>query len=295
MSWPLRPYNSMLCPLRAASTRTPSNLISKSQPRSVGGRSPRLASMKGWLRAVTSRRGESIQVSADACEMGGHVGHLLHGEPGEDRLRIAIDQLLARRAAVRLLEEKPLRLLAGHAGEGPAAAELVAEELDLEFAPPELLERVLRLRRAIPAAVPHDHRACSVVAGGDHAFEVGVLHRMVFDVHGEAPLLRVHRRPLRHRPALEHAVHLQTKVVVEPARGVLLHHEEPTAGEPAAAEGLGRTLRVPLFSVGLQLRRALLHHYPSPLSSASTTIGVRARRESWSIAGGVLPCKVLRI
>src|SRR5262249_5538917 len=244
---------------------------------------------------LASRRLEGIHMGADGREMRRHIRDLLHGETREDRLRIPIDELLARRAPVGLLEEEPLRLLARHARERPAAAELVAEELDLDLAAPELLERILRLRRAIPAAVPHDHRTRPVVAGGDHALEIGVLHGMVLDVHGQPSLLGMHRRPLGHRPALQHAVHLEAEVIVEAAGRVLLHDEEASADEPAPSEGLGRPLRIPLFSVLLQLRRPLLPHYPSPLSSTSTTIRVRGRRESWSIAGCVLPCQVSRI
>ena len=127
---------------------------------------------------------------------------------------------------------------------------------------------------------------------GDHAFEVGVLDGVVLYVHGQALLFRVHRRALGHRPALQHAVHLEPEVVMKPPRGVLLDHEALAGALPAAAEGLGRAVRVPFPPVGLELRCAFVDHNPSPLPATITTTGVRPRPEPWSIAPAVLPCQV---
>src|SRR5262249_24457995 len=61
-------------------------------------------------RHLASRRLESVHTVADGREMRRHIRDLLYGETREDRLRVPIDELLARRAAVGLLEEEPLRL-----------------------------------------------------------------------------------------------------------------------------------------------------------------------------------------
>jgi len=210
-------------------------------------------------------------------------------------LRISIDQLIAGRRTVRLLEEEPLLLLPRHARERPAPPELVAEELHLELAPAELLQQILGLRRAVPPAVPHDDRAGAVVAGSDHPFEVRVLDGVVLHVHGQALLLGVHGRTLGHGPALEDTVHLEAQVVVEAPRGMLLDHEHPAAPGTAPAERLRCPLRVALLPVRLELRCPLLDHNPWPLSTPPTTIRVRRPRESWSIAGPVLPCQLSQI
>ena len=48
---------------------------------------------------------------------------------------------------------------------------------------------------------------------------------MILDLHGEALVGRIERRPLGHGPGFQHAFHLQAKIIVQ-ARGVmLLHHE----------------------------------------------------------------------
>jgi hypothetical protein len=79
---------------------------------------------------------------------------------------------------------------------------------------------------------------------------------------------------------------------VKPPRGMLLDHEALTRGLPAAAEGLGRAVRVPFLPVRLELRRAFFYHNPSPLPFTVTTTGVRPHPEPWSIAPAVLPCQV---
>jgi hypothetical protein len=127
---------------------------------------------------------------------------------------------------------------------------------------------------------------------GDHAFEVRVLDGVILHVHGQPLFLRVHRRALGHRPALQDAVHLEPEVVVKTPRGMLLDDEALAGGEPAASEGLRRAVRVSFFPVGLELRRPFFDHNPSPLPATVTTTGVRLRPEPWSIAPAVLPCQV---
>ena len=88
--------------------------------------------------------------------------------------------------------------------------------------------RVVGAGRLPRAPVPDDHVAAAVLALGDDALEVEVLDRVVLDVHREPPRLRVERRPLRHRPAGQHAVDLEPEVVVQAAGPVALHDEPAT-------------------------------------------------------------------
>ena len=103
------------------------------------------------------------------------------------------------------------------------------------------LARVLAGRGLPGAAVPHHHGAAAIFALGDGALEGGVGEGMVLGAHGEALVVRVEARPVRHRPALEHPVQLQPQVPVKPGRVVLLDHE---AVAMAPAQFLVRALRL---------------------------------------------------
>jgi hypothetical protein len=83
---------------------------------------------------------------------------------------------------------------------------------------------------------------------------------MVLDVDGEALDLGPDRRPFGDRPALQHAVHLQTEVVVKPPGGVLLDDEEAPAPCALAPERLRSPVGIPLPAVGVELGRSLVDH-----------------------------------
>src|SRR5690606_27826212 len=114
------------------------------------------------------------------------------------------------------------------------------------------------------AAVPDQDAAAAVLALRDHALEVGVLERVVLGLRCEPPLAGHEARSLRHRPALEHAVELEPEVVVQAARGVLLHDEAPAARPTRArvarasrvAARLGAPAEVAPAPVVLEARRA---------------------------------------
>src|SRR5206468_11664230 len=110
----------------------------------------------------------------------------------------------------------------------------------------KLLAPDLRVERAEPAAIPYDHRSSAVVAGRDHPLEVPVLERMILDVHREPLLLNTGRRPLGHRPTLEHALQLEPQIEVHVARPVLLH-DETGARRGNGAAGRGRIARAKRF------------------------------------------------
>ena len=115
-----------------------------------------------------------------------------------------------------------------HAHEVPAAAQLLAVEVELELA---LAIAFARIVDGDPfAAIPHDHGAGAVLSLRDHALEAAVAERMVLDVHGHAPHMRIEARALGNRPALERAVELEPEVVVQAPRGVLLDHEREAFG-----------------------------------------------------------------
>ena len=117
------------------------------------------------------------------------------------------------------------------------ALELLAVEAELELAVLDALAPVERRRLRLPRPpVPDDDVAGAVLLGRDDAFEIEVFDRVVLDVDGHAPGLRVERRALRDGPADEDAVDLEPEVVVEPGRSVALDDEPPAL---AAGRRLG--------------------------------------------------------
>ncbi len=115
-------------------------------------------------------------------------------------------------------------------------------------------------RRPSPA-IPDDHGAAAIFALGDGAFEAAIVQRMVLDMDRQALLARNQARPLGHGPALEHPIHLQPQIVMQPAGGVFLDDEAVASGGlcPFAAR-LRRRLEITFFAVGgechqLALRR----------------------------------------
>src|SRR5262249_9568497 len=132
--------------------------------------------------------------------------------------------------------------------EVPAAVQLAAVEGELE---PPFRQALVRIAQGLPgSAVPEQHGAAAVLALRDHALEGAVLDRMVLGPHRETLLGWVEARPLGDRPAQQEPVELETKVVVQPRRGVLLNDERvaPTPGSLAPAR-LGRHPEITLAPV----------------------------------------------
>ena len=99
----------------------------------------------------------------------------------------------------------------------------------------------LLLDQLVRAAIPDLDGPGAVLAGRDRALEVAVLERMILDVNGEMPLAAPQRNALRHRPARQRAVSLETKVVVQPTSVVALDDEAGLRRTPLLrAERLGR-------------------------------------------------------
>src|SRR5215207_8726692 len=106
--------------------------------------------------------------------------------------------------------------------------------------------------------VPDDH-ASRAVAGLDLALEAGVVERVVLDRDGEPLLAWIGRRPLRHRPRLQHAADLEAKVEMPRAGGVLLDHEARCARVALAhGSGIPRRARSRLPDVFEEAERPLL-------------------------------------
>jgi len=166
------------------------------------------------------------------------------------------DVVFARwpRLVVALLDQQPrllaLAVAAVHAHERPAAVQLLAVQPELELAGAKPLARVAD--RLPCAVVPDDHLAGAVLSLRDRPFEARVVDRMVLDLHGHALVVRVEAGSLRYRPALQRAVELEAKVVVQASRRVLLDDERERAARRLATGRLARDVEVALLEIRTQ-------------------------------------------
>src|SRR5688572_5542397 len=131
---------------------------------------------------------------------------------------------------VAMLDEQPLRLrltLVAHAHERKRAFETLAVQPELDVTAFVALSQVIYIAglRLVRSAIPEHHGAATVLAGGNGPLERVVLDRVILDFHRQPPLRRIERRSLRTCPALHDAVELESHVVVQMTRGVLLDHE----------------------------------------------------------------------
>src|SRR5581483_3714326 len=159
------------------------------------------------------------------------------------------------RVLVTFLNEQPLVSLTSR----PPRSHTRQHELPLELFPVQaelqvaLLQHLRGIAERLPGSrVPHHHGAGAVVARRDDAFEQQVVHGMVLGHHGEALVGGIERRSLGHRPRLQHAFHLQAKIVVQMRRLMLLHHEAPPLGLCDLRRRLGSLLKSPLAAVFLE-------------------------------------------
>lgn len=109
-----------------------------------------------------------------------------------------------------------------HTHQRPVAVQLLALQVESEQAFAVGRLRVW-IKRHPSAAIPQQHGPGAILALGNDTLELAVLERVVLDMDGKALLSWVEARPSRYRPTLEHAVHLQAKIIMQAPRSVLLH------------------------------------------------------------------------
>src|SRR5690606_36811294 len=84
---------------------------------------------------------------------------------------------------------------------------------------------------------------------------------MVLGAHGEALDARVEGWALRHRPAHQHAIVLKPKIIVQPRRRVLLHHEHAAGVLDGPAGRLCRLLEIALTVVLVEIADLIARLY----------------------------------
>ena len=132
-----------------------------------------------------------------------------------------------------MLDQQPVRPLAtltvvADPHQHEAALQPLSFKGKLEVALGEsLLGRPVAFRLPV-AAVPEHDRAAAILAFGNRAFEVTIVQRVVFHLHGQALVLGIERRSLGHSPGLEDAVEFEAQVIMEP-RGVMFLDDKAPA------------------------------------------------------------------
>ena len=126
--------------------------------------------------------------------------HVLDRPAGLDRAWLApraSHRVASLRVLVLGLDQQPVLLAALpplHVHEMPAAFELARLQLELEMALRQPACGIALRRPA--AAVPDDHAAGAVLALGDAPLELGIVERVVLDVHRQALVLGDRLGPL---------------------------------------------------------------------------------------------------
>src|SRR4030088_3280864 len=77
-----------------------------------------------------------------------------------------------------------------------SSTQLLALERYVDFTASELFCRRDAILRLVRSQVPYHDRSSSVLAGGNHPLELGIVERMVLRAHGQTLLSGVHGRPL---------------------------------------------------------------------------------------------------
>src|SRR4029453_16645187 len=97
-----------------------------------------------------------------------------------------------------------------------------------------------------------DHRAGTILLLRDRALEAAVFQRMIFHMHGKTPIGGVKARASCDRPALQHLGELEPKIIVEPARRMLLHDEKPAFRRGFATSRFRRAIKAPLVAISVE-------------------------------------------
>ena len=155
------------------------------------------------------------------------------------------------RKRIAVLDQQPLILFL-------AAPDFHQNKTSLQFFPVQrefqIPFRQLRLSAErsfgfVRAAVPDDHIPGAVLPGGNLSLELAIFKWMILHVDRQPLHARIQRRPLRHRPGLQHAVHFQPQVVMQTRCRMFLNHEHARTCGPFPARGLGSHLEIAFFPV----------------------------------------------
>jgi hypothetical protein len=81
---------------------------------------------------------------------------------------------------------------------------------------------------------------------------------MILDLHSQAFISRIERRPFRHRPRFEHAIHLETEVVMQPRGAVSLYDKTMAFALGEFGRRLGCIRKAPLALILFEGHRNIL-------------------------------------
>src|SRR5439155_1286968 len=172
------------CGCRRTSPRRPSPARGRARrpawPASASRRSERSRGLRGRAGRIGARG--LLQLAHAGAGRARDAGH---GAARDDGLGLGEREVLRGVGVlIAMLDEQPLAV--PHAHQHPRALHLLAVQPHLEVALGECLVHVGAL--GLPrAAVPDHHRAAAVLALGDHALEVVVVHRVRLGHHREPP------------------------------------------------------------------------------------------------------------
>ena len=113
------------------------------------------------------------------------------------------------------------------------------------------------------ALVPDDDGAAAIFTLGDGAFEGRIVDRMVLHMHGQPLLVRVEAGAACDRPAPQNAAMLETQVVMQARRRMLVDDEDAAAGL-AARHLAGRLGCLGEIALGAVFFEAVRQRYPHP-------------------------------
>src|SRR6185437_10915982 len=103
------------------------------------------------------------------------------------------------------------------------------------------------------AFIPNNHGPAAVFTGRNNAFKITVVERVIFRLNRESLVTGTRGWTFRHRPRHQHAVHFQSKVIMQTTGGMLLYDKLQIT---AALRSLRRRFRsffeIPLSAIFLE-------------------------------------------
>ena len=149
------------------------------------------------------------------------------------------------RILVANLEKDPLSGFAAAPDQDPFTLKFFPLEDEMQFPFfPALLRRV-RIDHFVCAVVPNNHFPGAIVPGRNNAFELAVIDRVVFGLHGQALLGRIERGALGNGPGPEYTLHLEAEIVVKASCPMFLNDETLARGLLDLPGWLGRSIEFP--------------------------------------------------